>query len=398
VSGLDRRGALALFGAVGAAGLASACGATNELQEDEPLYDSHVRIGLLVPGTGGYKPIGDEILNGFHRYLAASGNRLGGHPVIEEEEDEGDSPEQAREALERLLDRDVHAIVGVATSAALMEISATVEGNHVPLLGAGSSPRALQGVAYIWRTSYLDNEPGLAIGRHLAAEVEGPVAIVAQDDLTGADAVEGLQEAFASAQVSGRLAEPIFTPDESQPGSGAFGSALSQVSALDPEAVFCSYAGQPALAFARQYLDAGLDPARLYAPAQLTEGEVLAELGTAAIGIRTAANYAPELRVPVNRSFVVGYRSEFSSPPTVYAVAAHDAAAALDSAIRLTGGDLDRRQINLMLGRIGLIDSPRGRWQFNQNRTPTQKWYLRQVGQDGPVLANLVREELGTLG
>ena len=51
-----------------------------------------------------------------------------------------------------------------------------------------------------------------------------------------------------------------------------------------------------------------------------------------------------------------------------------------------------------MLGRVGQIDSPRGNWQFNQSRTPQQKWYLREVRRDGQVLSNVLISELGTLG
>jgi branched-chain amino acid transport system substrate-binding protein len=401
VAGIDRRGALRLVGAAGlaaAGGLGSACGPTQRTVEPvAPRYESHVRIGLLVPGTGGYKPIGDEILNGFRRYLRTTGNRLGGHPVVEEQEDEGDSPETARAGMERLLDREVQAVVGLASSAAIMEVSTIAEAAHLPLLGANASPRDLQGAPYVWRTSYLNQEPGLALGRELAASTTGRVAIVAQDDLTGTDAVAGLQEAFAAAQASGQLAEPILTPNQSQPAEDAFAGVLAQLRDQDPEVVFAVYAGTAAVEFVRQYAEAGLDPARLAGPAYLTEGEALVTLGESALGIRTGANYAAELRGAANRSFAVAYRSEFGTP-TIYAVAGYDAAAALDAAIQLTGGEPDPRQINLMLGEIGLIDSPRGRWQFNQIRTPTQKWYLREVDRDGPVLANLVLKELGTLG
>jgi branched-chain amino acid transport system substrate-binding protein len=384
--------------AAATAGFGAACGpAQRATAPVDPRFESHVRIGLLVPGTGGYKPIGDEILNGFRRYLRTTGNRLGGHPVVEEEADEGDSAETAREGMERLLDREVLAVVGLASSAAIMEVSTIVEQAHVPLLGANASPRDLQGVPYVWRTSYLNQEPGLAMGRDLATATTGRVAVVAQDDLTGTDAVAGLQEAFAAAQATDRLADPILTPYQSQPAEDAFAGPLARLRDQDPEAVFAVYAGAAAVEFVRQYVEAGLDPARLHGPAYLTEGEALTTLGESALGIRTAGNYAAELRGTANRSFAVAYRSEFGTP-TMYAVAGYDAAAALDAAIRLTGDDPDPRQINLMLGEIGLIDSPRGRWQFNQIRTPTQKWYLREVGRDGPVLANLLLKELGTLG
>jgi branched-chain amino acid transport system substrate-binding protein len=397
VPGIDRRHTLKLFGAMGAAGFAAACGAEERITPPEdPLYESHVRIGLLVPASGGYKPIGDDILNGFRRFLRTTGNRLGGHPVVEDEEDEGDSPEAAQAALERMIDRGVHAVVGVARSASLLQLSPTVEQALIPLLSANASPLELQGSPYIWRTSYVNHEPGLAAGGFLAARSGGRVAIIAQDDLLGTEAVAGLQEAFAAADASDRLAEPILTPYADQPAGGYFADALGQLPA-DASAVFAVYAGAPAVEFVRQYVADGRDPAQLYAPAYLTEGTALEELGQDALGIRTAGNYAIEIPGATNRSFTVAYRSEFGTP-TMYAVAGYDAAVALDTAIRLTGGNPDRRQINLMLGEIGLIDSPRGRWQFNQGRTPTQAWYLREVDWDGPVLSNLVLQELGTLG
>lgn len=398
MAGVDRRRALQLIGGLGAAGLVAACGSQPEPEPAEPLYDSHVRIGLLVPGGGGQQAIGDEIRNGFQHFLRTNGNRLGGHPVTEEERDEGESPEDAEAALAELLDRDVHAVVGVATSSALLAIQQQIESEHVPLLATNASPRDLRGVTYIWRTSYVNQEPGLALGGHLASATGGTVALIAQDDPTGTDAVAGLQEAFAEAGAGDRLAAPILTPTHGDPDSDYFAGALAELATLDPQVVFACYTGAAAVAFIRQYLDAGFDPDRLYGPAHLTEGAVLDELGSAALGVRTSANYAAELRSSTNRAFAVDYRAEFGHPPTIYAVAAYDAAAALDKAIRLTGGVPSRRQINLMLSRIGLLDSPRGRWQFNQSRTPTQKWYLREVANDGPMIANVVLRDLGTLG
>lgn len=399
MAGIDRRRALQLIGGLGAAGLAAACGSSgDEPESSERLYDSPVRIGLLLPRDGGNQFIGDEIRNGFRHYLRSSGNRLGGHPVVEEERDEGESAEEAQDAVTELIDRDVHAIVGVATSSALLAIQEQIETEHVPLLATNASPRDLQGVAYIWRTSCSDQEPGLALGRHLASATTGTVAVIVQDDTTGTDAAAGLREAFAAAGAEDRLAPPILTPTVSAPEVGHFATALAEAAAFGPEAVFACYAGQAAVAFVREYLDAGFDPGQLYGPAHLTEGAVLTELGAAALGVRTSANYASELRSSANRAFAVDYRAEFGHPPTIYAVAAYDAAAALDKAIRLTADIPSHRQINLMLSRIGLLDSPRGRWQFNQRRTPTQKWYLREVASDGPQLANVVLRELGTLG
>jgi branched-chain amino acid transport system substrate-binding protein len=397
--GIDRRHALKLLGGLGAAGLASACGTLAENEGEQPIHENHARIGLLVPGTGGYKPIGDDMLNGFNRYLRSTGNRLGGHPVVLEQVDEGDSPDTAMSALETLLSRDVLAVVGVASSLAMLQVSQRMEEEHIPLLGANASPFELQGSPHVWRTSFVNDEPGRVLGSHLAGTVDGVLAAIAQDDPMGTDAVRGLRNEFVEASGSTeQLADTIWTPMVSQPARDHFAIPLAQLRELGAEAVFCCYAGNAAVEFVRQYVDAGMDPSRLYAPAYLTEGAALATLGENALGIRTSANYAPELRTSTNRAFASDYRREFGEAPTIYAVAAYDAAAALDKAIGLSEGELSPRQINVNLSQVGLIDSPRGRWQFNQGRTPTQKWYLREVAPDGPILSNLVVRELGTLG
>lgn len=395
--GIDRRRVLGLLGGLGAAGLISACGG-GERSEAPGVHHAHARIGLLVPGTGGYKRIGDDILNGFNLYLRTTGNRLGGYPVAAELVDEGDTVETAMAGLESLLAREVHAIVGVANSAAMMPVSERIEEVHVPLLGTAASPAALQGTPHVWRTSYVNDEPGRALGRHLARVAGGPVAVVAQDDPAGVDAVLGLRDSFGEAGATDRLLEPILTPTVAQPDSDHFDAALRTVRSARPAAVFACYVGDAAVAFLRQYVAAGLDPGTLFAPAYLTEGTILSTVGDTALGIRTSANYAPELRTPTNREFATAYRRDFGEQPTIYAVAAYDAAAAVDKALALSDGDLDPRNVNANLARVGLIDSPRGRWQFNQGRTPTQKWYLREVDYDGPVLSNLVLRELGTLG
>jgi len=83
--------------------------------------------------------------------------------------------------------------------------------------------------------------------------------------------------------------------------------------------------------------------------------------------------------------------------PSTYAVAAWDAASVLSKAILAAGRDLSPRVLNAEVGRLGMIDSPRGPWQFNAGRTPTQTWYLRSVGLDGVVPANITQSRLAVL-
>ena len=54
-------------------------------------------------------------------------------------------------------------------------------------------------------------------------------------------------------------------------------------------------------------------------------------------------------------------------------------ASVLDKALRLVAGAADPADVNQAFSLLGQIDSPRGTWTFNVNRTPQQKWYLRQL-------------------
>jgi branched-chain amino acid transport system substrate-binding protein len=401
VSQIDRRQTLKLLGALGAlgaTGLSAGCSIdsiTGGSGSSGSATNGPVRIGLMAPRTGALKPIGDDMINGFQLYLDLNGRQLGGQPINLILEDEGETRESGRAALDRLLKQNVLAMTGVANSDVMLGISNTVEKAQVPLVGSNASPASLQGVIYIWRTSYVNDEPGTALGTYLSNRVTGRVALVAPNSVAGQDEVNGFKQAFGLADT--RLAPVIWTATNIAPTKQFFASYLDSVRATNAEVLFCFYAGSAAVEFVRQFRAAGLTQ-QIYAPGFLTEGGVLQTLGNAAQHIYTAMNYSPDLDNEANRRFAGAYRRAYGAVPSTYAMASYDAAAVLDKAIQLAGDTLTTQRINLMLGKVGQIDSPRGTWQFNQPRTPQQKWYLRQVRSDGPVLANVLINDLGTLG
>ncbi len=399
LSQMDRRRALKLFGALGATSFATACSAVaggDEKPGGDATSSRSVRIGLVVPGTGGLKQIGDEMQRGFQLYLKLNQGKFGGHQVELIVQDEGATAESGKAAVDSLLNRQVLALTGVANADVMLAVRDTVENAQVPLVGSNASPADLQGVIYIWRTSCVGSEPGEALGTYLSKQVTGKIAIIAPKSTAGRDAVDGFRRTFGTNDA--RLApNVIWTEDNLSPGKSFFGSYLQQVRTIKPAIVFCAFAGSAAVQFIQQYRAAGLT-AQVYAPGPLTEGMALQTLGDSARNIYTAMNYSPDLDNAANRTFAGEYRRTYGSTPSAYAMASYDAAAVLDKAVGLAGGTLTPQRVNLMLGQVGQVNSPRGLWQFNQSRTPQQKWYLRQVRLDGPVLNNVLLTDLETLG
>ncbi|MFG3688998.1 ABC transporter substrate-binding protein [Micromonospora sp. NPDC047740] len=404
---MNRRRALQLLAALGTTGLAAACGSDTE---GTSTPGSPIKIGLIVPGSGPNKAIGDEIVNGFQLFLSLNDQELGGHPVTVVQAEEGENAKSGQAAVDRLLKEGVIALTGVVSSAVMSGIRDAVEQARVPLVGSNASPASLQSVVYIWRTSYVLDEPGEALGRYLRESLDksSRIAVFAPSNSSSKDVIDGFRRGYYE---EGRrpIDGEILTPDKAELGKTVFSGAIHKALKNNkwPDAILCHYAGTQAVQFIKQlYAEGYRGP--IYAPGFLTEGAVLSQLDDGELGaqralivkhgIETVLNYSADLNNTANRVFSSAYRKAHNTSPTTYAMASYDAAQVLDKAIRLAGGDPTPQQVNLALGKIGQIDSPRGPWQFNQPRTPQQKWYLRKVQLDGRMLSNVVITELATLG
>ena len=85
--------------------LVAGCGSS--LQEGgQETAGGPVKVGLLVPQSGVYAPLGRDMENGFRMYLDAKGGRLGGREVELVVADEGGGPETGVPAAQKLLQQD----------------------------------------------------------------------------------------------------------------------------------------------------------------------------------------------------------------------------------------------------------------------------------------------------
>jgi branched-chain amino acid transport system substrate-binding protein len=370
-------------------------GGDSSLGGDSENSDGPIQIGLLVPQSGVYKALGDDMKAGFEVYLEQHDGQLGGHDVEVTLADEGETADSGRAAADKLVKQDgVLAVTGVVNSAVMNGIKDLFEGDEVPLVGSNASPTTLTDVNYIWRTSYVNDEPGKALGAYVAENVDGPVYLMAADYQAGKDEVAGFKETFLAA--GGEIADEVYTPF---PGTTNFQPFLADLEASGAAAVFTFYAGGAAVDFVKQYDQFGLsDTVTHYSAGFLTEGGVLAAQGPSAEGTFTAMNYSADLENETNQQFVEAYEAKTGMPPTTYAMASYDAAQVLDKAIEAAGDDLTSQTLNEAIGELGTIDSPRGEWEFNDGGTPRQMWYLREVQPAGDGFGNVVVSDLVELG
>jgi branched-chain amino acid transport system substrate-binding protein len=227
-------------------------------------------------------------------------------------------------------------------------------------------------------------------GKSLAAYAmgEGQTAYLFYDDtMSSREEVAAFRAAFTD--VGGRIVGDV-------PGKVAFASRLATAKAAQPDVIYGGHTGDAAAALIDAYRTSGIQ-AKLIGPGTLTETSDLTKLPALAKDVFTSMFYAYDLDNEANRVFVASYHKAYGSAPTSFAAAAYDTAFILDHAMARQNGAVNPEVLDKDLGKLGQMDSPRGVWTFNGNRSPQQRWYLRQLRADGSMPANMVETDLTVL-
>ena len=387
----DRREILRMFGAVaavGATGGLAACAAEPVLTQGQvPVSGLTVTIGLVAPAVGPFAKIGDDIQKGFKLYLANNQGLLGPHRVELKVVEEGATVESAVNAVKGLIGQGALAIAGVANPAALPAVAAAVQEAKVPMVSVNAAPNTLTNALFVWRVSYVEGEAGRALSQYARAEGNRGYLLY-EDSTSGRAEAEAFRNAFVDLNglIVGEAAGP-----------GNFATRLAAAKTANANSVFACYSGADATALLAAYKDSGLQ-AKLLGTGSLTETIDLTKIGPLPAHVYTSLYYAADLDNEPNRRFVSSYHKTHGVSPSGYAMAAYDGASVIDKALVLMDGQPTGSGLNQAFSLLGQIDSPRGTWTFNINRSPQQKWYLRRLGYDGMVPSNLIDIDLAVLG
>jgi branched-chain amino acid transport system substrate-binding protein len=355
-----------------------------------------IKVGLVIPQSGVYAPLGEDMKAGWDLWLEQNGGKLGGREVQTVVVDEGEGPDTGVPAVQKVLQQDrVDAVVGIVNSATALGSVEVVNSAKKLLIVANAGADSLTGSSkYIWRSSFTNGQVAYAVGKHLATTPEGKKGVyaLAADYAAGEEAIAGFKKGFeeGGGELVGEAKTPFGTTQDFQP-------FLAKARRADPGAVYVFYAGAEAVSFVKQYDEFGLsESAKLYGSGFLTEGGVLTAQGDAAEGVQTSLHYATALDNPANSSFVEAYEAKAGEPPTVYAVQTWDAASVLNKAVE-SASALDGDALADAMGKVGEItDSPRGAWSFEQ-QSPVQEMYLREVRAEGSAVTNAVVQSLGQI-
>ena len=336
-----------------------------------------LRVGFMLPYTGTFAQLGVAIENGFMMALNEQGGKLGGREIEFFKVDDESNPAKAIENANRLVQRDkVDVLVGTVHSGVQMGIHKVAREsgvlNIIPNAGVHMATRA-QCAPNVYRASFTNSQPTLALGKPMMDRGHKKAVWITWNYAAGDEAFEGFEKSYTAA--GGTIIKKLGLPFPNV----EFQALLTEIAALNPDAVACFWAGGGAAKFLRDYAAAGLNKnIQLYGSGFLTEG-VLEAAGPAADGVLTTMHYSDSLDTPRNKKFRLDYAKTFKSQPDVYAVQGYDSGLLLIKGANAAKGDFSNKK--LLYGAMdgAVIDSPRGKWTMSPSHNPIQDMYLRKV-------------------
>lgn len=355
-----------------------------------------LKVGMMLPFSGTYAALGENIAAGFELLIAENDGKLGGRAVTLIRLDDESDPSKAPANVNRLTERDnVDVLLGTVHSGVVMALVQAAREKEIPLFipnaGNVAATRDLCS-PHVFRSSFSNWQPAYGMGRALAARGVKKAAWVTWDYAAGKESGDGFRDGLrdGGAEMTHLLTVP-FPETNFQP-------VLAQIGGLGVEAVGSFFAGGGAIQFVKDYAASGLrDKIPLCGSGFLTEG-VLKPQGAAAEGIQTALHYGDGLDSPKNTGFRIGFKAKTTRDADVYAVQGYDAGQMLAAGLTATKGDAAAAQALAVAIRATRIDSPRGAFTLSVSHNPIQTIWLREAREGKNKVIGIAAKDLADPG
>jgi branched-chain amino acid transport system substrate-binding protein len=351
-----------------------------------PAAAQTVKIGFIATFSGPGGTIGTHLYDGFMLGIEHAGGKLGGLTPEVLKEDDQLKPDVGLQAAQKLLQRDkVDFISGVIFSNVMMAIYKPVIDSQTFLISSNAGPSPIAGAqcsSYFFSTSWQNDDPHAAMGKHLQDKGVKKLYLMAPNYQAGKDALTGVKRMF-----KGDVVDEVYTT-VNQPD---YSAEIATLRAAKPDALYVFYPGGMGVNFVKQYAQAGLVKTIPLYSAFTTDSTTVDAQGDAAIGTFGTAFWTSDIKNPVNEKFVADFRKKHNYEPSTYSAQAYDSARLINAALKATGGKVDNKDALRDALRKADFQSVRGPFKFNNNQFPIQNYYLYETVREGGKLLQVGR-------
>lgn len=356
-----------------------------------------IKVGLISSYSGLNGDVGPVMEKAMKLYMQQRAKDLPPGVKVEllTRDDTGPNPERAKQLAQDLIVRDkAQLLTGVIFTPNALAIAPVVTEAKVPFVisNAGTSVITTKS-PYIARVSFTLWQSSYPLGSWAATRFKHAFTLVS-DYGPGHDAEEAFTRAFKAGggEIAGSVRVPLMNPD--------FAPFLQRVKDVSPDALFVFVpAGQTATAVMKGFGDLGLKAAgvKLIGPGDITDDQVLDNMGDLALGVVTAFHYSDAADRPANKAFIAAWKKTYGlvPRPNFVAAASWDSMDAIYYVIREQKGKIDPDRTMELLRHYKNPQSPRGPISIDpETRDIVQDEYLREVRK---VDGHYVNVELQTI-
>ena len=298
-----------------------------------------VKIGLILPMTGGQASTGKQIDNAIKLYMQQHGDTVAGKKIEVILKDDAALPDNTKRLAQELIVNDkVNIIAGFGvTPAALAAAPLATQGKIPEIVMAAGTSIITERSPYIVRTSFTLAQSSTIIADWAVKNGIKKVATLTSDYAPGNDALNFFKEHFIAGggEIVEEVKVPLANPD--------FAPFLQRMKDAKPDAMFVFVPAGQGGNFMKQYAERGLDKSgiKVIGPGDVMDDDLLNGMGDAALGTVTAHIYSAAHPSALNKEFVAAYKKAFGSRPGFMAVSGYDGMHLIYEALKKTGGKTD---------------------------------------------------------
>src|SRR6202171_5102916 len=336
-----------------------------------------VKIGLILPMTGGQASTGKQIDNAVKLFMQQNGDTVAGKKIEIILKDDAAAPDNTKRMAQELIVNDkVNFIAGFGVTPAALAAAPLATQAKIPevVMAAGTSI-ITERSPYIVRTSFTLAQSSTIIADWAVKNGIKKVATLTSDYAPGNDALNFFKQNFTAGggEIVEEVKVPLANPD--------FAPFLQRMKDSKPDAMFVFVPAGQGGSFMKQYAERGLDKAGIkgIGPGDVMDDDLRAGMGDAALGTVTAHLYSAAHPSAKNKEFVAAYKKAFNQRPGFMAVGGYDGIHLIYEALKKTGGKTDGD--GLIEAMKGLRwESPRGPISIDpETRDIVQNIYIRKV-------------------
>jgi branched-chain amino acid transport system substrate-binding protein len=346
-----------------------------------------VKVGAIVPLTGGQSAVGKQLQAAIRLYMEKNGATVAGKKIELIIKDDAGVADNSKRLAQELIVNEKVAVVGSALTPSAMAIGPLSTQGKVAnvVMVSGTSAVINPNNPYMVRTSFTLGQQSGIVAEWAAKNGSKKVVIVQSDWAPGAEATAVFTDAFtrAGGQVAETIKVPLANPD--------FSPFLQRARDLAPDTLFVFVPAGQAGTFAKQFAERGLDKAgiRLIGPGDIVDDNDLPGMGDAMLGVVTAGIYSAAHPSQMNKDYVAAFEKANNMRPNFISVGGYDGMHLIYEAIKKTGGKTDAD--SLITAMKGMKwESPRGPISIDADtREIVQNVYMGKVEKVNGELYNI---------